>query len=301
MTAGVGVAAVPYDVGVDHWTAPSALDRVDEHRCTPDWVAGLWSADDAQLLKVAEEGRFTTDEAGAALRTTKPFVRYDPQRHFLLGLVDGAPIWVVRAVVDGPTHSLRQVGARLNDTERDIAAAAVALTHWHALDPHCPACGARTTVGRGGFNRTCTVCHRESFPRTDAAVIVAIRDAQDRLFLAAQGSWGANRRSVLAGFVEAGESLEQAVHREIAEEADLTLTDVRYFGSQPWPFPRSLMVGFSARAVSADFFVDGKELVAADWYSRAHLTAAVADGSLTLPPDSSIARRLVEAWRADQL
>lgn len=277
------------------------MDRVDEHRCKPEWVAGLWAADDARLLKVADQGRFTTNVVGDKLRLTKPFVQYDPQRHFLLGQIDGAPVWVVRAIVDGPTYSLREVGAQLSDTERDIAAAAVALTHWHALDPRCPFCGSETAVGRGGFNRTCLACGREIFPRTDAAVIVAIRDPRDRIFLAASGQWGGTMRSVLAGFVEAGESLEQAVHREIGEEADLTLTDLRYFGSQPWPMPRSLMVGFSARAVSAEYFIDGDELVAADWYSRTEFDAAVADGSLTLPGESSIARRMVDAWRAGEL
>lgn len=286
---------------MDHWTAPSELDRVDEHRGKDEWVAGLWVADDARLLKVADQGRFTTNETGDRLRMTRPFVQYDSQRHFLLGLVDGAPVWVVRAVVDGPTHSLREVGAVLSDTERDIAAAAIALTHWHELDPRCPTCGGETTVGRGGFNRHSTDCGREIFPRTDAAVIVAIRDAQDRIFLAASGQWGNQMRSVLAGFVEAGESLEQTVHREIAEEADLSLTDVRYFGSQPWPFPRSLMVGFTARAVSPEFFLDDNELVAGAWYSRAELDAALSDGTLTLPGESSIARRMIEAWRANEI
>ena len=288
-------------VRVDHWIEPSGLDRVDAHRTAPDWVAGLWRADDAQLLKITDTGAFTTNDIGDRLRTVTPFVQYDPQRHYLMGLVGTSPVWVVRAVVEGPTHTMRECAAKLDGTQRDIAAAAVALTQWHTLDPHCPACGGDTLVGNGGFIRTCVRCGRETRPRSDPAVIVAIRDPKDRILLASQSSWPEDRRSVLAGFVEAGESLEQAVHREMSEEADLELTDLRYFGSQPWPVPRSLMLAFSARTGSADFSVDGEELVAADWFSRDDLTAALAQDALTLPPPSSIARRMIEAWLADEL
>ena len=283
------------------WTETSRLDRVDHHRKSPGWVAGCWTSDDAKLLKFTDAGEITTNEAGTSLRMSKPFVAYDPERHYLLGLIDGAPVFAVQAVVDGTTRTLRECGSALDETQRDIAATAVALCQWHALDPHCPTCGAETVVGDGGMSRSCRACGRVTLPRTDPAVIVAIRDPDDRLLLASQARWPEDRRSVLAGFVEVGESLEQAVHREMAEEADLTLVDLRYEGSQPWPFPRSLMVAFSARTLSADFSIDGDELVAADWYSRAELRSAIAADDLTLPPTVSIARRLIDSWLADTL
>ncbi len=148
----------------------------------------------------------------------------------------------------------------------------------------------------GGFARHCEVCQRDHFPRTDPAVIVAVVDQRDRLLLGRQATWG-NRVSVLAGFVEVGESLEHAIHREIGEEVDIALSDVNYFGSQPWPFPRSLMLGFFARATSTDICIDADEIVYADWFTRDELSAQIDSGDLALPGSSSIAARLIQAWR----
>lgn len=274
----------------------SDLDRVDQHRKSGEWVAGLWRADDAKLLKLDATSRFTTNAGGSKLRMTKPFVDYDSQRHILLGLLNGSPVFAVEALTEGEVHDLREIGHQLSDNERDIAAAATAIRNWHRDEEFCPRCGSRTIVVNGGFARHCPVCNRELFPRTDPAVIVAILDRDDRLLLGRQAVWPGNRVSVLAGFVEAGESLEQAIHREIAEEADVTLASVRYFGSQPWPFPRSLMLGFSARAATTDIRVDGDEIVFADWFTRAQVTSQVAAGELGLPGRSSIASRMVAAW-----
>jgi NAD+ diphosphatase len=274
----------------------SDLDRVDQHRKSSDWVAGLWRAEDARLLKLDSNSRFTTNTGGSKLRMTKPFVEYDSQRHLLLGLLNGAPIFAVEALTEGEVHDLREIGHQLSDNERDIAAAATAMRNWHRDERFCPRCGAATTVINGGFARHCTKCDRELFPRTDPAVIVAVVDSDDRLLLGRQKRWPGNRVSVLAGFVEAGESLEQGIHREIAEEVDVTLSSVRYFGSQPWPFPRSLMLGFSARAATTDICVDGEEIETADWFTRDQVNSQVASGQLGLPGASSIASRLVAAW-----
>src|SRR6188474_561266 len=192
----------------------SDLDRVDHHRRSADWVSNLWRADDAKLLKLDEESRFTTNTGGSKLRMTKPFVEYDSQRHRLLGLLNGSPIFAVETLTEGEVHSLREVGFQLTDNERDIAATAAAVMHWHRLEPQCPGCGGSTTVINGGMARHCLRCERDHFPRTDPAVIVAVLDAEDRLLLGGKPEWG-NRVSVLAGFVEAGESLEQTIHREI--------------------------------------------------------------------------------------
>jgi NAD+ diphosphatase len=193
-------------------------------------------------------------------------------------------------------HDLREVGFQLSDNERDIAAAAAAIVGWHQREPMCPECGGPTTVINGGFARHCVSCERDHFPRTDPAVIVAVVDRQDRLLLGGQHAWGNNRISVLAGFVEAGESLEQAIHREIGEEVDISLSELVYFGSQPWPFPRSLMVGYFARASSTDICVDADEIAFADWHTREGLRAKLDAGEVSLPSQSSIAFRLIQAW-----
>ncbi len=278
------------------WAVASDLDRVDHHRRNDDWVANLWQADDSRLLKLDAESQFTTNPGGTKLRMTKPFVSYDNQRHRLLGLLDGAAIFAVEALTEGEVHGLREVGHLLTDNERDIAAAAVALTWWHRGEPMCPRCGGPTHAINGGAARRCDVCQREHFPRTDPAVIVAVVDDRDRLLLGGKTDWG-NRVSVLAGFVEAGESAEQTIHREIGEEADISIGQTAYFGSQPWPYPRSLMLGFFARATSTDICVDADELGHAEWYTRDELAAQLAAGTLGLPGESSIAFRLIGAWR----
>ncbi|HXR44149.1 MAG TPA: NAD(+) diphosphatase, partial [Pseudolysinimonas sp.] len=145
---------------------------------------------------------------------------------------------------------------------------------------------------------------REVFPRTDAAIIVGITDADDRLLLGSNAMWAANRFSVLAGFVEPGESLEAAVVREVFEESGLRVTDPVYLGSQPWPFPASLMVGFRARLADgepADTHPDGEEILALRWFTREEMAAAIADGSIGLPGRASIARAIIEDWYGGEI
>ena len=279
-----------------NWAVASDLDRVDHHRRSAEWVAGLWRSEQAKLLKLDAESRFTTNAGGSKLRMTKPFVEYDSQRHRLLGLLDESPIFAVETLTEGEVHDLREVGFQLSDNERDIAAMASALAHWHRRDSHCPQCGRPTRVINGGVARRCARCDLEHFPRTDPAVIVAVVDASDRILLGSQASWGP-RVSVLAGFVEVGESLEQAIHREIGEEVDLAITELSYFGSQPWPFPRSLMVGFFARAASTRISIDADEISYADWFTRDQLETKIDSGTLGLPGRASIAYRMIQAWR----
>ena len=149
----------------------SDLDRVDHHRRSADWVSNLWRADDAKLLKLDERSRFTTNVGGSKLRMTKPFVEYDSQRHRLLGLLEGSPIFAVEALTEGEVHDFREVAFQLTDNERDICATAAALARWHRREPKCPTCGGDTAVINGGFARHCLVCDHENFPRTDPAVL----------------------------------------------------------------------------------------------------------------------------------
>jgi NAD+ diphosphatase len=279
-----------------NWAMASDLDRVDHHRASTEWVAELWRSEDAKVLKLDAESRFTTNAGGSKLRMTRPFLPYDSQQHRLLGLLNGSAMFAVETLTEGEVHDFREVGFQLTDNERDIAATAAAVTHWHRMEPQCPRCGGATVVINGGFARHCSVCGQDHFPRTDPAVIVAVVDTNDRLLLGGQPTWG-NRVSVLAGFVETGESLEQAIHREIGEEVDVTLSDLHYFGSQPWPFPRSLMVAFFGRAEGTNINIDTQEIAHAEWYTRDELSAKLDAGELGLPGRSSIALRMIEAWR----
>jgi NAD+ diphosphatase len=191
---------------------------------------------------------------------------------------------------------LREVGALLDDTGAGLLTTAVGLAHWHAGHPRCARCGEPTVVIQAGWARSCPACGAEHYPRTDAAVIMAVTDDEDRILLGRQARWPQRRYSCLAGFVEPGESLEAAVRREVFEEAGVVVGAVDYRGSQPWPFPASLMLGFRGLASSTEIAVDGEELAQARWWSREELGLDIATGELLLPPEVSIARRLIEEW-----
>jgi NAD+ diphosphatase len=193
-------------------------------------------------------------------------------------------------------RNLREAGAELGATDAGILTSAVALANWHARHPRCPRCGAETTPAQGGWVRFCENDGSEHHPRTDTAVIVAVTDTQDRILLARGPHWPEGRMSVLAGFVEAGESLEAAVAREVREEVGLTVRDVTYRGNQPWPFPASLMVGFTARTLEEELVLDEREIAEAAWFARGELGWSVRSGRVALPPRVSIARRLIEDW-----
>jgi NAD+ diphosphatase len=190
---------------------------------------------------------------------------------------------------------LRRLGAVLSDRDAGLFTQALALCNWHETNQHCPKCGTPTVIEQGGWSRRCFKDNNEIFPRTDPAIIVAITDQQDRILLGSQGTWEHNRWSVLAGFVEAGESLEAAVVREMKEECGLEVFDIQYLYSQSWPFPQSLMLGFSAKADSSiEFLPDGEEIVKLRWFSRAEIKAEAK--SILLPSDSTISRSLIELW-----
>ncbi len=191
---------------------------------------------------------------------------------------------------------LRDVGAVVDDAGAGVLTTSVALAHWHATHPRCARCGEGTDVVQAGWSRSCPSCGAEHYPRTDPAVIMAVTDGDGRILLGRQASWPDRRYSTLAGFVEPGESLEDAVRREVFEESGVVVGEVTYLGSQPWPFPSSLMLGFVGQAVATQITVDGVELADARWWSREAFDRDIASGALLLPPAVSIARRLVEHW-----
>lgn len=182
----------------------------------------------------------------------------------------------------------------LDSDERNLLAIGTGLLQWDAKSRFCGSCGAPNVVRQAGHQKQCSSCGTVTFPRTDPAVIMLVTDGASRCILGRQASWAKGRYSALAGFVELGESLEDGVVRETKEEVGVDVTDVHYYGSQPWPFPQSLMLGFYARAVSATSAVvpDRDELEDARWFSKDDLRA----GLVTLPPPSSISHSLIMAW-----
>ena len=289
--------------------ARAELDRAAEERMIPGLVEAARSDPSTRVL-VVEGDRAPLAGPDTLLLVTPDEVPDAAQWAFLGRDADGAGLLAaVFPVADdrlfdarGGWAALRAVGGALSARDAGIFVEALSLGRWLLDAPHCPACGALTALTDGGWSRRCPSCGRQHFPRTDPAVIVAITSAQDPdlLLLGSNALWGANRYSCFAGFVEAGESLEAAVQREVAEEAGIDVGAVTYRGSQAWPYPRSLMVGFLASAVDDGAArPDGEEIVAVRWFTRDEIGAALAgDGEVTLPGPSSIAHRLISDWHA---
>ncbi len=217
---------------------------------------------------------------------------------------DGRAVFAVLVAGDGDESyaGLREVGAVLADREAGMAVNVVGLSNWHGVHTHCANCGEHTEVIDAGHVRQCPACGLSHFPRSDPAIIVLVTDDQDRALLGRNEAWPLGRYSTLAGFVEPGESLEAAVRREVLEETGVIVgPEVEYAGSQPWPMPSSLMLGFYAKAASTDIEVDADEIAEARWFTREDLRALVEAGTMALPGNISISRRLIEGWYGEQL
>lgn len=196
----------------------------------------------------------------------------------------------------GEWLGLRDVAAGLGPRDAGLFVEAVAIANWNHSMAFCPRCGHGLQPSASGWVKVCSNDGSEHFPRTDPAIIVAITDERDRLLLGANAQWGGKRFSTLAGFVEPGESLEAAVVREVAEESGVRVANPRYMGSQPWPFPCSLMLGFRAEAQGTELRPDGVEIVDLRWFTREELAAEVRSGAIGVPAGASIASALIEDW-----
>ena len=271
---------------------PSLIDRAGELRNDPAVLAELLTR--AKVLSVGG-GKVSADLASAKLL----YPNTKSNESYFLGIdrATDTPYFAAHVAESDEFLSLREIGAVLSPLEIGLALHAVALSNWHTSHPRCSRCGAGTRSSLGGAVRVCDQCDAQHHPRTDSAVIVLVRDADDRILLGRQAVWPEGRFSTFAGFLEPGETFEQCVSREVYEESGVIVSQIHYLGSQPWPFPASIMIAFEA--VIDDPSVarpDGEEIVEVRWYSRAQLKSAMEDGSLLLPPGISVARKMIERW-----
>ena len=287
------------------------LDRASELRSDEAELNRLWRA--AKIIRVSES-KLATD--GQSLRflnaaevekliASKIFTTGDK---YFLGIDSASKVayfaWDCDEVGQGAGESsaegmasLRELGATLDEFHLGISMHAIALSNWHRSHPHCSRCGAETTSALGGSVRVCVKDQSQHHPRTDSAVIVLVKDKDDRILLGHQPIWPDGRFSTFAGFLEPGETFEQCVEREVFEESGVKVNEIKYLGSQPWPFPASIMIAFSAVVVDPSTAkADGVEITEVRWFTRDELKTSVADGSLLLPPTISVARKMIAMW-----
>ena len=288
-------------------------DRADTLRTDVDAAIAGWK--DALLLRVDRRNQVLISGGRVVLgRAAELGDKPDEHAVFLGRMPDGRHVWGVRAALEEPVDppdqpvevlDLRRAGTIFDDVSAQLVSTATALLNWHDSARFSAIDGAPTKAIKGGWARVNSIGGHEEFPRIDPAIICLVHDGHDRAVLARQTNWPERLFSLLAGFVEAGESFETCVVREIAEEIGLTVTDVKYLGSQPWPFPRSLMVGFHAIGdPEQPFSFNDGEIAEADWFTRAEVREALehgdwnsaSDSRLLLPGSISIAREIIESW-----
>lgn len=286
--------------------APGPIDPGSDERAAEGLVEALRDDPRTRVLLVHGDRAPVSSEDGALALVGPDDVSAEAAWAFLGRDADGVAL-LLAAVEDAPPEpttgrewaSFRAVGASLAPHEAELLATAVALGRWLVDSRWCPACGEPARLTSSGWARICEGCGREHFPRTDPAVIVGVTSSDgERLLLGANAAWGGRMFSCFAGFVEAGESAERTIHRELAEEAGVRVRDVRYIASQAWPYPRSLMLGFHVTAVDeGEARPDGEEIVEVRWFTRDEIGRGLrGEGEVALPGGVSVAHRLIRAW-----
>lgn len=278
--------------------AVAEVDRAAHLRSDEAYLKSAWAS--ASVLLFMGE-KFVSSSNQINFATGSALGEYQSQTDYFLGVKDKENFFVRHLESDENTKlelkTLREIGAFLSPRDIGLAVHAQGLANWHKKHPRCSQCGAATTVVLGGSVRRCLIDESEHYPRTDGAIIVLIKDDQDRVLLGRQKVWPKNRFSTFAGFVEPGESFEHCVVREVREEAGVELSQINYLGSQPWPFPASLMIAFEAVTDTPDIAkADGDEIEEIRWFSREDMKAAILDKSLILPLEMSVARQMIKAW-----
>jgi NAD+ diphosphatase len=280
-------------------------DRLGERRSDPEFLQAAWSDDERSRVLVVRGRELAVEPGSGLLRLLRPSDAPDGDR-MLLGAVGGVVYFLVVAsgessAVGGEFGELRTVASKLDEAQSALAVHGVSLGNWHQRHPRCSVCGAATAVVEAGASRRCPSCSTQHFPRTDPAVIMLVTDDSDRCLLGHNAARDTGWYSTLAGFVEPGESPEQAVRREVREETGVGVGAVRYAGAQPWPFPSSLMLGYFAEATTTEICVDGNEITQARWFTRDDIAREVESGELKIPTRVSIAGALVTAWFGREL
>ena len=283
--------------------AGAFVDRSGHRRKDPEWLEEAVNSPESRFVQVWGDKCLAVGEPLRAVLLERSNVAgfLETQETIFLGMYQQQPAFAVRidGALDAPFteagdfHDLRFLGSVLPVDEANLVAHARALVLWHGLQKHCGVCGSLSRVESGGNTMICSneECGAQIFPRVDPAIIVLVSNGEHCL-LGRQPAWPEGRYSTIAGFVEPGESLEDAVRREVAEETNIEVGKVSYHSSQPWPFPSSLMLGFTAEAVSREILLNDGELEDAQWFTRKDLQS----GFPKLPYRLSIARRLVDNW-----
>jgi len=289
-----------------------SVDRAPNRRRDARWTARQLTASETRFYPVWGSRVLITDAsaprpAWLSAQDVQPYIAEaeslvllgedGTRSHFAVGFTyEGRPP-PAGMTARGGFSRLREAAALMDAESAALLAYAKAMVHYHHRHRFCARCGAPTVSAEAGHLRVCTNddCGEQDFPRTDPAIIVLVRSGE-RCLLGRQAAWVENTYSIIAGFVEPGETLEGAVAREVREETGILVTEIEYHSSQPWPFPRSLMIGFTARAESTEICLRDGELEDARWFSRRDIVRMIGEGSLRLPSSISISRRLIECW-----
>ena len=280
--------------------AAAEVDRSAHLRSDEAYLQSSWP--NALVLQFSSE-KFASQSNQLTFVKGASLGEYDSQIDYFLGVKDGENFFLRHLndeTLTSEFKSLRAIGSFLSPRDIGLAVHAQGLANWHSKHPRCSLCGGPTVVVLAGAVRRCPTDQSEHYPRTDSAIIVLIKNDKDQILLGRQKVWPKHRFSTFAGFVEPGESFEHCVIREVREEAGVELTKINYLGSQPWPFPASLMIAFEAITNTPELArPDGDEIEEIRWFSREDMKSAILDKSLILPFEIRVARQMINAWYGD--
>lgn len=280
--------------------AAAEVDRSAHLRSDEAYLQSSWP--NALVLQFSSE-KFASQSNQLTFVKGASLGEYDSQIDYFLGVKDGENFFLRHLndeTLTSEFKSLRAIGSFLSPRDIGLAVHAQGLANWHSKHTRCSLCGGPTVVVLAGAVRRCPADQSEHYPRTDSAIIVLIKNDKDQILLGRQKVWPKYRFSTFAGFVEPGESFEHCVIREVREEAGVELIKINYLGSQPWPFPASLMIAFEAITNTPELArPDGDEIEEIRWFSREEMKSAILDKSLILPFEISVARQMINAWYGD--